>query len=74
MMDQPFYHRDPKEREFYTHLGEKMEEIGIVYAGNPYDFMYGREHYFNTDYHLNEDGRRMHTQRLIETLGGDLRK
>lgn len=68
MMRQESYLSDPIERHFYEGLRAKVEALGIVYVGNPYESMYEREMYFNTDYHLNDQGREQWTQYLIDIL------
>lgn len=68
MMADPSYRSDPSERRFYEGLPRRVEALGVPFVGNPYDFMYPREYYFNTDYHLTDTGRARHTQKLIEAL------
>ena len=73
-MDQRVYHTDKKEIAFYKTLPKRAKEIGLNFIGNPYDFMYKRDMFFNTDYHLNAEAREVHTQNLIELLGDDIKK
>ncbi len=68
MMEDPFYRADATERRFYEGLAQRVEALGIPFVGNPYDYMYGREYYFNTDYHLTDRGRNHHTRRIIRDL------
>lgn len=69
MMKDKSYYDDPAEHRFYEGLKQKVEGLGIAFVGNPYEAMYGREMYFNTDYHLNNKGREKWTRQLINDLG-----
>ncbi len=64
----PYYRDDPVEQRFYSTLPEKAASQGLTYKGRPYDFMYPADDMFDTDFHLVEEARRRHTQRLIEAL------
>lgn len=72
MMYDPFYRDDPQELRFYQGLASRVEALGVPFVGNPYDYMYPKECYFNTDYHLNDKGRARNTRRIIDDLGPDL--
>lgn len=72
MMFSPFYYENAQERAFYEGLKSRVEALGVPFVGDPYDYMYERQWYFNTDYHLNDLGRQRHTQRLIADLGSSL--
>lgn len=73
MMFNSFYKNDPIEKAFYEGLKAKVESLGIAFVGDPYAYMYEREEYFNTDYHLTDSGRRKWTRELIYTLGLNLK-
>jgi hypothetical protein len=49
-------------------LRKFVESHGAVFIGNPYDFMFPMEDFFNTAYHANEVGRSLSTARLIPLL------
>lgn len=68
MMFDPFYLNDPEESDFYKSLKAKVEALGVPFIGEPYAYMYDRNHYFNTDYHLNDEARRLWTYELIKDL------
>lgn len=72
MMRDESYWRDPVERKFYEGLKKRVEALGVPFVGNPYDVMYPRVMYFNTDYHLTDVGRTLRTERMIHDLGPDL--
>lgn len=72
MLFDPFYREDARERAFYQGLGPRVRALGVPFVGDPYAYMYERQWYFNTDYHLNDLGRQRHTRRLIADLGPDL--
>lgn len=71
MRDESYWH-DPVERKFYEGLKTRVESLGVPFVGNPYDVMYTRAMYFNTDYHLTDVGRTLRTERMIHDLGPDL--
>jgi hypothetical protein len=50
-------------------LRQKIEpKIRLRVVGTPADFSYPGSHFFDTRFHLNELGRRVRTQRMIEML------
>ncbi|MDP2894526.1 MAG: hypothetical protein Q8N78_09215 [Sulfurimonas sp.] len=57
-----------KEERFFADVPQKLRAIGFTYIGNPYDYMYSIDFFFNTDYHLNDEARKTHTQKLIKEL------
>ncbi|MDD5401602.1 MAG: hypothetical protein PHQ93_10475 [Sulfurimonas sp.] len=71
MMEDEFYKNDEKQREFYNGLREKMSKIGVKFLGNPYEFMYERDMMFNTDYHLTDEARVVHTKKIEKLLEAD---
>jgi hypothetical protein len=68
LMDDPYYHNNPKEREFYTNLPKIIRAKGWSYIGEPYRYMYSKSLYFNTNFHLNSRGREIRTKQMIEDL------
>ena len=63
------YFDDPVERAFYDGLPALLSGLGIPYFGQPRDFMYPADRFFNTDYHLQDWARRDHTQRILAIPG-----
>ena len=68
LMDNPHYHNDPKKREFYTNLPQIIRDRGWSYIGEPYNYMYDKSLYFNTNFHLNSRGREIRTKQMIEDI------
>lgn len=56
------------ERRFYESLPDRVRSLGIPYVGKPFDFMYPADHFFDTDHHLQDWARTIHTQQLVERL------
>lgn len=57
-----------KEERFFADVPQKLRAMGFTYIGDPYDYMYSIDSFFNTDYHLNSEARKIHTQKLIKAL------
>lgn len=68
----PYYHENKQEKAFYLDLPKKVRALNVHYIGSPLDYMYSTEYLFDTEYHLNAEGRKLHTQRLIAALGSNL--
>lgn len=64
MLDRPEYHDDPVERRFYTELPGHARRMGMRFMGDPRDFLYPPEWFFDTNYHLAEEYRAVHTRAL----------
>jgi len=64
-----YYFNDPKEKWLYTHIADEVRRKGWNYVGDPYDYMYEKELYFNTDFHLIDRARKMRTEKMLEDLG-----
>lgn len=64
------YKRDEKERWFYENLANEVRKKGWSYVGEPYEYMYDKEFYLNTDFHLIDSGRKIRTQQMILDLKG----
>ena len=68
LMDSPYYHNSEIESRYYSNFKKMMKSKGFIYAGEPFDYMYDKSLYFNTNFHLNSRGRDLRTKRLIEDL------
>ncbi len=62
------YSKNPEEKWFYTHIADEIRKQGWHFVGDPYDYMYEKEYYFDTRYHLINIGRKMRTKRMIDDL------
>lgn len=62
------YKSDKKERWFYENLSNEVKKRGWLYIGEPYTYMYDKEYYFNTDFHLTTEGRDIRTKQMIFDL------
>ncbi|MFZ2124700.1 MAG: hypothetical protein WA012_11835 [Rhodoferax sp.] len=65
------YDTDPVERDFYASVPARIEAAGLAYVGQPRDFMYPASWFFNTDHHLQDWARKLHTAKLIQQLRQD---
>lgn len=62
------YFDDPVESYFYKNLPDILRSNDINYIGNPYDFMFEEDDFFNSDYHLTAESRLIATKKLIHLL------
>jgi len=62
------YYSDEKERWFYKNIANEVQDRGWRYIGNPYDYMYDKNFYFNTPFHLIDKGREIRTKKIIKDL------
>lgn len=62
------YKKDAKERWFYENIAKEITAKGWRFVGEPYEYMYTKEHYFNTDFHLTSEARDMRTRQMIGDL------
>lgn len=70
-LEHPLYRDAPAEKHFYTTLARQAAANGLNYVGNPYDFMYPADDMFDTDFHLVDEARRRHTQKLLGLLASN---
>ncbi len=68
LMYHPSYKDDKKERAFYENIVHEVKRRGWNYAGIPSAYMYGAEAYLNTNFHLNDEGRKRRTLQMIKEL------
>ena len=68
LLNDKTYITDKKERWFYTHLKDILKKQELTYIGNPYNYMYNKENYFNTNYHLINKARDVRTKQMIDDL------
>ncbi|MGB1237945.1 MAG: hypothetical protein ACPG4U_07015 [Pseudomonadales bacterium] len=72
MMYNEGYHSIESERRYYEGIPGMAREQGLTYLGDPFDYMYAPDHYFDTNFHLVSESRDMHTKNIIQLLGPDL--
>jgi len=68
LMKSESYFKKPKEKWFYENLSRIVREKGWEYKGEPYEYMYDKSQYFNTNFHLIMKARKMRTLQMIEDL------
>jgi len=66
------YKNNPQEKYLYTHIAQEVRRRGWIYVGNPYDYMYDKSFYFNTNFHLIKHARKIRTKQIIRDLTGVL--
>jgi hypothetical protein len=57
-----------KEENFFLQVAKVVENIGIIYKGDTYKYMYDKDSFFNTDYHLIDSIRKVRTKQLIDDI------
>jgi len=62
------YFTDKKEKWFYKNIKNIIEKKGLPYIGNPYDYMYDKKYYFDSNFHLVKKGREIRTKKMISDL------
>ncbi|MDD3835367.1 MAG: hypothetical protein PHS42_07815, partial [Sulfurimonas sp.] len=62
------YKESEKELWFYENLPEEVRKRGWRFVGEPFEYMYTKEHYFNTDFHLTSEARERRTREMILDL------
>ncbi len=55
-------------KEYFTFLEEYFTENNISTIGKPSDFFYDKKYFFDTMYHLNEEGMTVRTQEFISLI------
>jgi len=68
LMYNSYYKNNPKERWYYKNFSTIAKSKGLNYIGKPFDYMYDKSLYFNTNFHLNKKGRDIRTEQLIKDL------
>ncbi len=65
LLFQQSYRASTIERGFYESLPARVRQLGISYVGKPFDFIYPPDHFFDTDHHLQDWARKIHTNKLV---------
>ena len=65
------YKSDAKERWFYENIANVVRSKGWEFVGEPYEYMYDKKFYFNTDFHLVDSARKTRTRQIVKDLKRD---
>ena len=65
------YAEREEDRRFYRELPEFARQAGLNYLGEPQEFLYPADWFFDTNYHLVAEQRKVYTAALISLLGDD---
>ena len=68
LMRSPYYFSDNKEKWFYENLPNIVRDRGWEFAGKPYEYMYHKEDFFNTNFHLIDEAKERRTLQMIRDL------
>jgi hypothetical protein len=69
MMFKDEYVQREKDRRLYRDLPETAARHDLHYLGDPREFLYPQDWFFDTNYHLVAEKRRVYTEALIALLG-----
>ena len=61
-------YQEPSYQEYFKSLEDFYKNLKIPTLGKPKDFMYDKSMFFDTNYHLNDEGMRHRTEQLIDLL------
>ncbi|WP_312721901.1 hypothetical protein [Stutzerimonas kunmingensis] len=67
LLNREAYHRG-KEHAYYAELPDRARAEGLNYHGEPFSFMYPEENFFDTNYHLNAEARKRHTEAVLKVI------
>jgi hypothetical protein len=73
MMFKPEYVERDQERKLYRDLPAYARRNGLNYFGDPRNFLYPRDWFFDTNYHLVAEKRQVYTTALLALLGDNPR-
>lgn len=62
------YRSSAKELWFYENLPQEVRKRGWRFVGEPFEYMYAKEAYFNTDFHLTAEARKRRTREMVLDL------
>lgn len=68
LMKEDSYYTVSEERWFYVHIAEEVRKRGWLYIGDPYDYMFEKSCYLNTNFHLLDSDRKKMTEQMIKDL------
>lgn len=67
MLERAAY-RQGDEAAYYRDLPEQARAQGLRFLGEPFDFMYPLDHFFDTSFHLTAEARTAHTDRVVRLV------
>lgn len=65
------YDKEPYLSAFKS-IPEYFHNRNLVFLGDPFEYMFPREHMYDTAYHLNDDGMKIRTELVIKDIGPDI--
>jgi len=71
MMFKPEYAGRERERRLYRDLPATARQYGLHYLGDPREFLYPQDWFFDTNYHLVAEKRAVYTRALLALVGGN---
>jgi len=57
-----------KYQKFFKELKSYLKNNDIKFIGEPNDFLYKEDYFYDTSYHLNDVGSRIHTKKLLHLI------
>jgi len=66
-------YKEKKYMEFLSNIKSFYDFKGVPFLGNPSEYMFDKKFYFNTIYHLNDDGVQKRSLQVINDIGKDPR-
>ena len=62
------YFKIEKEKWFYENIATEVKKRGWKFVGEPYKYMYEKDYFFDTNFHLIDKARDIRTMQMIEDL------
>lgn len=68
-LDNPYYHEEPA-TSFFATIERFYHELGVPTLGSPHEYFFEKPLFFDTRYHLNAEGAKVMTGKIINHLAG----
>lgn len=65
-------YKEEKYISFLSNIKRYYASRDVKFLGNPLTYMYEKNYYFNTNYHLNSDGVQKRTLQVMDDIGEDI--
>jgi len=62
------YEKYSKEKVYITQVFDKINKLSFNFSSTPQDYIFHEKYFFNTNYHLNADGRQIRTGKIIKDI------